>query len=375
VSVRRVTLVSPYALSVPGGAQSQVRAIAIELARRDLAVTVCSPGLDDPLLIAHGVTHVARGRVVSMPANGSRAPITLSPLACRTFASIVAALEDGIVHVHEPFAPIAAYGVLASHRRPTVGTFHRGGGGPAYAVGRPVIARLSRGLDVTAAVSERAAATISEASGLHPKVLFNGLDLAAFDAVTPSLTTAPTVAFVGRHEERKGLGTLLDAMGLLDLPISCWVMGAGPLTDYLEERFAQDRRIEWLGTCTDEEVRARLKGADVVCVPSLGGESFGLVPLEAMAAGTAVVASDIDGYREAIKGHATLVPPGDPGALADALRVALTTPADVRVLADARAHAAHWSMPALVDQYLALYDDAIASFSPRSKGRRRVRLT
>jgi phosphatidyl-myo-inositol alpha-mannosyltransferase len=369
VTVGRVTLVSPYALSVPGGAQSQVRAMSLELARRDVDVVVCSPGDADPILAAHEVEHVAHGAVLSVPANGSRAPVTLSLHAARTFASVVAA-RDGVVHVHEPFAPLAAYALLSAHRRPTVGTFHRGGGGPAYLIGRPVIARLARGLDATAAVSEHAAATIAAASHLHPEVLFNGLDLAAYDAAVASPTSSPTIAFVGRHEERKGLGTLLEALRLVDLPITCWVLGEGPQTTALRQRFGGDPRIEWLGASTDDEVRARMKGADVVCVPSLGGESFGLVPLEAMAAGTAVVASDIDGYREAIKGHATLVAPGDPRALADALRIAITTPATPQALAAAYAHAAHWSMSALIDRYVEIYDEAIATFSrsPRRPG-------
>lgn len=368
MSVERVALVSPYALSVPGGAQSQVRAMAIELAKRDLGVVVCSPGAPDATLVEHGVVHAAHGRVLAVPANGSRAPVTFSLRAMRTFASIVASLRDAVVHVHEPFAPLAAYGVLAAHRRPTVGTFHRGGGGPAYAVGRPLIARLSKGLDASAAVSHHAAQTIAAASTLRPVVLFNGLDVEAFDAAAPWPTTAPTIAFVGRHEERKGLATLLEALQLLDLPVTCWVMGTGPQTELLKRRFEGDARIEWLGARPDREVRARLKGADVVCVPSLGGESFGLVPLEAMAAGTAVVASDIDGYREAAQGHAILVAPRDPLALSDALRRALTTPASARSLADARAHAERWSMPALVDRYLELYGEAIEAFARRVEG-------
>jgi phosphatidyl-myo-inositol alpha-mannosyltransferase len=368
VSVERVALVSPYALSVPGGAQSQVRAMAIELARRDLGVIVCSPGAIDATLVEHGVVHAAHGAVLAVPANGSRAPVTFSLRAMRTFASLVASLRDGVVHVHEPFAPLAAYGLLAAHRRPTVGTFHRGGGGPAYTVGRPLIARLSRGLDATAAVSQHAATTIAAASSLRPVVLFNGLDIEGFDAAVAWPTSAPTIAFVGRHEERKGLATLLEALALLDLPVTCWVMGSGPQTALLRQRFGGDTRIEWLGARPDVEVRARLKGADVVCVPSLGGESFGLVPLEAMAAGTTVVASDIDGYREAVQGHAVLVAPRDPVALSEALRRALTTPANARSLADARAHAEHWSMPVLVDRYLELYDEAVEGFAHRVEG-------
>src|SRR5579863_2457548 len=177
--------------------------MARELARRGLDVTVCSPGEPDESLREAGVAHAVAGSVVRVPANGSRAPVTYSTRAARTFASIAATLRDGVVHVHEPFAPLAAYGILWAHRRPTVGTFHRGGGGPAYSLGRPVIARLSRGLDVSAAVSAHAAATIRRGGGIDPVVLFNGIDLDRFDAATPTVTTAPTIAFLGRHEERK----------------------------------------------------------------------------------------------------------------------------------------------------------------------------
>jgi phosphatidyl-myo-inositol alpha-mannosyltransferase len=366
--IERVALVSPYALSVPGGVQTQVRAMARDLAVRGVDVVVCSPGDRDEALVAAGVAHVAQGKVRSVHANGSRAPITLSRLASRTFASVAATLRDGVVHVHEPFAPIASYDLLREHRRPTVGTFHRGGGGPAYSVGAPMIRLLRHGLDVTAAVSGHAAATIG-AAGLRPEVLFNGVELDLVDAAAPWPTRAPTILFVGRHEERKGLRVLLEAMTRIDLPIDCWVFGHGPQTDDLRHRYGADARIEWLGAKGDEEKLARLRGADVLCVPSLGGESFGLVPLEGMAARTAVVASDIDGYREATAGHATLVPPGDAARLADALRHAIERPATERALADARAHAERWSVHALVERYLELYELAAARFADASTGR------
>jgi len=362
-SITRVQLVSPYALSVPGGVQTQVRAMATELASRGVSVTVCSPGLPDEGLQSLGIAHVAVGRVLAVPANGSRAPVTLSPRASRTFASIAATLRDGVVHVHEPFAPVAAYGLLRAHRRPIVGTFHRGGGGPAYVAGKPIFRLLARGLDEATAVSDFAAATIAEATGIHPEVLFNGVEDAAIRAAVPHPTTAPTILFVGRHEERKGLGVLLEALKRIDLPIECWVLGHGPQTESLRRQHPSDRRVVWLGAASDDEKFSRLRGADVLCVPSLGGESFGLVPLEGMAAGTAVVASDIEGYREATAGHARLVAPSDPDALAVALREAIEHPATSKALAAAAAHAAHWSMAGLVDRYLVRYERAAERFA------------
>jgi phosphatidyl-myo-inositol alpha-mannosyltransferase len=372
--IERVALVSPYALSVPGGVQTQVRAMARDLARRGVDVVVCSPGATDAGLVVAGVAHAAMGDVVSVRANGSRAPVTLSRAASRAFASIAATLRDGVVHVHEPFAPVAAYDLLREHRRPTVATFHRGGTGPAYTVGSPVIRRLRRGIDVAAAVSRHAADTIGSAAGLGAEVLFNGVELDLVDAATPTATIAPTVLFVGRHEERKGLVVLLEALARIDLPIACWVLGDGPQTDVLQRRFANDARIEWLGARDDDEKLSRMRGADLLCVPSLGGESFGLVPLEGMAARTAVVASDIDGYREATGGHATLVAPGDAAALADVLRSAIVRPSTKRALAAARAHAEGWSVHALVERYLELYERAAANYdaagaATRSHGR------
>jgi phosphatidyl-myo-inositol alpha-mannosyltransferase len=360
--IERVALVSPYALSVPGGVQTQVRAMARDLARRGVDVVVCSPGTTDAGLVANGVAHAATGDVVAVRANGSRAPVTLSRAASRAFASIAATLRGGVVHVHEPFAPVAAYDLLREHRRPTVATFHRGGGGPAYAAGAPVIRRLRRGIDVATAVSQYAADTIEAGAGLHAEVLFNGVELDLVDAAVPTPTVAPTVLFVGRHEERKGLGVLLEALGHLELPVACWVLGHGPQTESLERRFARDARIEWLGAGDDGEKLSRMRGADVLCVPSLGGESFGLVPLEGMAARTAVVASDIDGYREATGGHATLVAPGDAVALAHALRTAFERPASERALAAARTHVERWSVHALVERYLELYARAMAAY-------------
>ena len=356
--VERVLLVSPYALSVPGGVQTQVRAMAKELAVRDMPVTVCSPGERDEALGTLGIEHVAVGRVVPLPANGSRAPVTLSPRAMRAFTSVAASLRGGVVHVHEPFAPVASYGILRAHRRPVVGTFHRGGGGPAYVAGKPIFGLLARGIDVATAVSPFAAATIAAATGIQPEVLFNGLELDAIRAVEPHPTSAPTIVFVGRHEERKGLGVLLEALSRIDLPIECWVLGAGPQTVALRRRFASDRRVSWLGAVEDDEKYARMRGADVLCVPSLGGESFGLVPLEGMAASTSVVASDIDGYREATAGHASLVTPNDPAALAAALRDAIERPAGAVALAAASAHAEGYSMSSLVTQYLERYERA-----------------
>ena len=121
----------------------------------------------------------------------------------------------------------------------------------------------------------------------------------------------PVVLFLGRHEARKGLDVLLDAFAMVERPAVLWVAGDGPGSEVQRRRHPESDRVRWLGMLSDDEVASRLAGADVLCAPSLHGESFGMVLLEGMAAGCAVVASDIEGYRSAAGGHAELVPPGD----------------------------------------------------------------
>jgi phosphatidylinositol alpha-mannosyltransferase len=206
----------------------------------------------------------------------------------------------------------------------------------------------------------------------------------------PWPTDGPTVLFLGRHEERKGLSVLLDAFARLiaDRPgggahqreapdtdqlagvgesgPTLWVAGDGPDTEALRRRYPESPHIQWLGVLTEEEKLRRLAGADLLCAPSLGGESFGMVLLEAMAAGTPVIASDIPGYRDAAGANARLVPPGDAaalsGALGHALRPAEAIGAEERQERDRRrvdgaVRAREWSMDRLAERYEALYRD------------------
>jgi phosphatidylinositol alpha-mannosyltransferase len=152
---------------------------------------------------------------------------------------------------------------------------------------------------------------------------------------------------------------LLQAMRLLDLDVSCWVAGDGPDTDQLRIEHAGDTRIEWLGRIDEPDKLARLRAASVVCAPSLHGESFGVVLIEAMAAGTPVVASAIDGYRNvATDGvDALLVEPGNAFALAAALERVLCDPALAAALvAKGSDRADGFSMSRLADEYVAIYE-------------------
>lgn len=359
----RVALVSPYDLSRPGGVQGQVQGLAGALLRLGHAALVIAPDDRRPGWSASGgVDRYAAGRAVALPANGSVAPVSLSPAASVRAVNAARAWGADVVHLHEPLAPVLGYGFLATRRWPLVATFHRAGGGSALAKAAPAGRWATRHLSERCAVSEVARQTAQALCGGRYEVLFNGVDLDRFRggrAAAPG--GVPAVLFIGRHEPRKGLGTLLEAFTGVDPPAELWIGGSGPETGRLQAAFPASERVRWLGRLTDGEVTERLRGATVLCAPSLSGESFGVVLLEGMAAGCAVVASDIPGYRDAGGGHAILVPPGDAAALGTALQRAVRAEPDAEARAAALAHAQGWSLDRLAERYVSAYRRAAAA--------------
>ncbi|MFI5035820.1 MAG: glycosyltransferase family 4 protein [Acidimicrobiales bacterium] len=363
----RVALLSPYSLGVPGGVQEQVLAMSRELARRGHEVLVVAPDAADHATYDTPARLVRVGALVSMPANGSRAPLTLSPRAPGAARRAVAAFAPDVVHLHEPFAPLAGWGVLRAHAAPSVGTFHRAGAGPALTLTRPLLRAFARHLDEAAAVSDAAARTIHAATGLTPTVLFNGFEVERFVEYPRERRAEIEVLFVGRLEDRKGAAVALEAVRTHNegdgAPWRLVVIGDGPQRARLEARAAREHRVRFLGAVDDEAKRRWLRRAAVVVAPSTHGESFGMTLLEAMASETPVVASDIDGYREAAGGHATLVAPGDPVDLEAGIAAALA--ASSASITAAREHAARWSMRRLMDEYEAIYARAGERFATR----------
>ncbi len=359
-----MALVCPYSLSRPGGVQGQVLGLARSLTRRGHEVTVCAP-VDRSEDVPRGVRFVDAGRSSSLRANGSVAPVALSPRSALRALAAVRDIAPDIVHVHEPFAPGLSYALLAgTGLPPVVGTFHRSGGSVLYTLLSPVTRPLARRLALRCAVSEAAAATASHALGGTFEILYNGIETDRYEGVDPWPTAGPTALFLGRHEGRKGLAVLLDAWRTVtaerttdDPAPVLWVAGDGPATDELRARHPESASVHWLGVLPEEEKERRLVAADVLAAPALGGESFGLVLLEAMAARTVVVASDIDGYRQAAGGCAVLTPPADPDALAASLSAVLdgsTATADgsrEAWLEAGAARAAGWSMQSLAERY------------------------
>ncbi len=357
----RIGLVCPYSLSIPGGVQGQVLALARALRRRGHEARVLAPCDGPPPELF--VTPL--GKSIPTASNGSVAPI--APDISAQLRTIRALWDESfdVVHLHEPLVPGPTVTALLLKPAPLVGTFHAAGSQPAYQALSPMAAWFGQRLDARVAVSDDALALVHDAVGGEFEVLFNGVEAARFRAAEPWPTDRPTVLFIGRHEERKGLATLLEAVPDLPDDTRVWVAGVGPQTDELRARH-RDPRIEWLGRIDDDERDRRIAGASVFCAPSLGGESFGVILLEAMAAGTPVVASSIPGYAKVATAAdgvpaAELVAEGDPVALGAALNRVL---ADSEVAATLRdrgfARAEQFDLERLCDLYLDIYERVLA---------------
>lgn len=351
----RIGMICPYSLTVPGGVQSQVLGLARALRRRGQRVRVLAP-CDGPPPDA-GVTPL--GNSLPTLANGSIAPVAPDPAA--QLRTVRAIRDEGfdVIHLHEPLSPGPNHTALLLRPAPLIGTFHAAGGSLAYDLMPRAVRFLAGRLDDRVAVSADARAMAEKALGGSYDLTFNGVELARFASGDPYPSEAPTVFFIGRHEPRKGLRVLLEAMGSLPPQTRLWVAGTGPETPELTARFAGDSRVEWLGAISESEKIARLQGADVFCAPSLHGESFGIVLLEAMAAGTAVVAGDIPGYANVARHgrDALLVAAGNAVALGDAIRTVLTDARRRAQLTESGLERAEeFSMARLADTYLARYE-------------------
>jgi phosphatidyl-myo-inositol alpha-mannosyltransferase len=363
----RITLVSPYDLTVPGGVQSHVEHLAVALRRLGDEVTVLGPGPRPQGL----------GDSVQVPFNDSVAPITLSPRAVARTRRALADSRPDVVHVHEPMVPWVGLAAATARVAPVVGTFHAWSDRDrAYRLARPLARRVASRLDAAVAVSDAAAAYHAGALGWPVgwwKVVPNGVDVARFSGAEPLPEVAgsdePTLLFVGRLERRKGLETLLRAFTRLkaDRPdLRLHVVGEGPELQRCRALLSAPLRaeVEFHGRVPAEDVARWFASCDLYVSPALGGESFGIVLLEAMAAGRAVVASDLPGYRSvATDGvHGCLVPPGDVAALADAIGALLDHPARRAAMGrEGRAHADAYDWGRIAERLRTLYAEVASA--------------
>lgn len=351
-------MISPYSLTLPGGVQSQILGLAKALRIEGVDVRVLGPCDGPPP--ATGITPL--GNSVPTAANGSIAPLAPDvPAQLRTMRALWDEDFD-VLHLHEPLAPGPTMTATLLKPCPIVGTFHAAGTSAAYRWINRGCRYLMTRIEVKCAVSEAAEKMAFDALGDTYTRVFNGVDVSQYGTAKPWATDGPTIFFLGRHEKRKGLGVLLDAMRRLPPNVRLWVAGDGPETSRLKKMYGDDARVEWLGRLDDAEKASRLRGADVFCAPSLHGESFGVVLLEAMAAETPIVASALDGYsRVAENGkHAALVAPGDAAALADTLVAVLNDGRRSSALvASGIERAEQFSMQRLARVYIDMYSSLL----------------
>jgi phosphatidyl-myo-inositol alpha-mannosyltransferase len=322
----RIGLVCPYSLDVPGGVQNHVRDLAEALIEHGHTVSVLAPADDDEALPDYVVP---AGRAVPVPYNGSVARLAFGPVSA---TRVNRWLSDGrfdVLHIHEPAVPSVSLLALWAARGPIVGTFHTSitrsrAMLSAAAILRPFLEKLAGRI----AVSEHARDTLVQHFGGEPVVIPNGLYVDRFTSVAASPRWAGpdgTLVFLGRMDEpRKGLATLLEAWPAIVSArpgAHLYVAGRGDV-DAVRRTLAREFRdsVTFLGL-VDEQTRGELlASANLYVAPNTGGESFGIILVEAMAAGAPVLASDLAAFRRVLDDGqlGSLFPVGDADALAHA---------------------------------------------------------
>lgn len=380
----RIALVSPYSWTYPGGVTRHIEALAESFLADGHDVRVLAPFDPDDRLSA--VLHrgaapqrrpapdylIPLGRTFGFPANGAVSNISARAAGLSQMRRELRSGRFDVVHVHEPVAPIVGWDACVSATAPLVGTFH------AYSTNRlsnnvaNVLGarRVLNHLHARIAVSEAAAWTAQRFFGGRYRIVPNGVTVpsADLDAVRDPADRL-RLAFVGQAVERKGLPVLLRAFEALreHIPVELTVVGAN--ADEVRPLLLDDRGVTVLGRVDDDVKQRVLASADLLCAPSLGGESFGMVLTEALAAGTPVVASDIAGYRDVVRDgvEGVLVPRGDATALAETLRDLWHDPARRAAMEEATTRRAQrYAWPYVAAEVLDVYRDAVAVPAPRT---------
>lgn len=303
----KIALVSPYDYPFPGGVTSHISYLDEELTRLGHAVTILAPSSQpDEALIGRRV--VKLGTPMSVPANGSIARITLSLRLSGKVKRLLNEERFDVIHLHEPLMPALPITVLRHSATVNVATFHSSwDGAVARLYGNALLRRLSRRLHARIAVSTRARDFVSEHFPGDYEIIPNGIAVAEFAEAAPfsHLRDGMTnVLFVGRLEQRKGFTYLLRAFAKLKPHTpKLRLIVVGAYSSKTQQRYeglvrqAGLRDVLFVGQASAAEKPRYFRSCDIFCAPSTGGESQGIVLLEAMAAGRAVVASDIPGYR------------------------------------------------------------------------------
>ncbi len=321
----RILLSCPYDWASPGGVQVHVRELGHRLSGRGHDVLILAPG--DAPAEQENVRTV--GRPVRVPYGGKVAPIAFSRRSWQRIRETLRIFEPEVVHVHEPLTPSTSMLVVRATTAPTVATFHAGHDRSRLMRAAAPILRSTYGrLDARIAVSHAAADFLATAFPGPVEIVPNGVEVERFAGATAAtgLPKGRRVLWVSRLDPQKGFPLLVRAFATLarELPdLHLVVVGDGRDRNAVDLLSPEVRsRVAMLGTVANAELPSYLAGADAFAAPAVGHESFGVILVEAMAAGVPVVASDIPGYREVVREDVDglLVPPGDPDLLAAALR-------------------------------------------------------
>lgn len=324
----RIGMVCPYSFDVPGGVQSHVLQLAEVMRAAGNEVSVLAPTSAD----AHATLPdyvVSGGKAVPIPYNGSVARLRFGPATHRMVKKWLRHGDFDVLHLHEPNAPSLSMLALNIAEGPIVATFHTSTTKSlTLSVFQGILRPLHEKIVGRIAVSDLARRWQMEALGSDAVEIPNGVDVASFAEASP-LDGYPrpgrTVLFLGRFDEpRKGMAVLLGALPKLVerfSDIEILIVGRGDENALREQAGDLASHLRFLGQVDDSTKAAAMRSADVYCAPNLGGESFGIVLVEAMAAGTAVVASDLDAFRRVLDDGRVgrLVPVDDADALAEGL--------------------------------------------------------
>ena len=370
----KVGLVCPYSVDIPGGVQAHVIDLARVLIAEGHQVSVLAPG-DEDSDIPDFV--VPAGRSIGIPYNGSVARLSFGPVSYTRVRRWIRAGRFDVLHVHEPVAPSLSMIALMVSDGPIVATFHTANPKSRMlntfsGLLKPFMEKITGRI----AVSELARQVQVEHLGGDAVIIPNGVDVAFYANAQPFdgyPRVGGTIGFIGRFDEpRKGMSILLEAftgMTATHPDLRLVVAGTGEAEDLLKDLPPEVvSRIEFLGRVSEVDKARLLASVDVYCAPNTGGESFGIILTEAMSAGAAVVASDLDAFRRVLDGGAAglLFPVGDAAGLAAALTQAIDYPAErAKLTAMAKTHVATFDWSTVADRIVKVYETVIAA-DPRA---------
>ncbi|HEX4933096.1 MAG TPA: glycosyltransferase family 4 protein [Gemmatimonadaceae bacterium] len=363
----RIIQVSPYSWDAPGGVQIHISQLTRHLQQRGHEVLVLAPG-DEPGLRGH--VHII-GRTFTMGSNGSTAQISVAPRAMRALARAMRDFAPDVVHVHEPFAPGIGIAATKHAPAPVVGTFHsyyprETSTGRLYTALAPLLRPTWNRVHQRIAVSRAARHSAKGRMGKGDvKILPNGIEVERFATADPArdVPAGRKLLFVGRLDPRKGLPFAMRAFVKLAPrypDLSLVVVGSGPQRDAIREVPAELRdRVQMKGKVSYQALPTYYRASDIFVSPATGAESFGIVLVEAMAAGLPVVASDIPGYRDVARDgrESLLVAPSNADALAEGIAHLLDRPEEcARLGANGALRAQAYAWDNIIDELELVYE-------------------